>query len=494
MTGQPEVPQVPDAVDRPRIGVDEWVAEHEGRDERYQGRLGRLRRRFDRTPTFTRLGVFVLVFALIPFMGASDYVMRVGVDTLLFALLALGLNVVVGFAGLLDLGYIAFFGFGAYAYGLMSSDQVGVHWPAEITVPLVIVGSVLLGLLLGLPSRRLLGDYLAIVTLFFGQAFFTLVNNANQINFPWNDHPTDVTGGPNGLTDIDPMDFFGYKFTTLRQYFWLALGTVTVVLVLLHLVNDSRIGRAWRALREDPLAAETMSIPVNWLKLLAFMFGAATAGLTGTIFAAFQISIFPEDFYTPVLITIYAMVILGGAGSLAGAVLGAITINVALEVLRTPDHARYIFYLGILAGLVVLFRRPWWRLAIVLGGTVVFGFVVHAIVAATWPRGTAGSAPGGGWVDGALDHWLVLPRDPYYIGNVAFGILMACVLVLTLLKGWWRTIFVIPVLYLAAFVWENRLVVEGAGATRLFLLGAILVVLMHVRPQGLLGTSRVEIA
>jgi branched-chain amino acid transport system permease protein len=488
-----EVPQVPDAAERSRIGVDEWVAEHEGRDERYLGRLGALRRHFDRTPAFARLGAFLLVAAAIPFMGASDYVIRVGVNTLLFALLALGLNVVVGFAGLLDLGYIAFFGFGAYAYGLMSSDQFGIHWPAEVTIPLVMLGSVLLGLLLGLPSRRLLGDYLAIVTLFFGQAFFTLVNNANRITFPWNDQPTDLTGGPNGLTNIDPMEFFGYTFTTLHQYFWLALGTLAIVLVLLFFVNESRVGRAWRALREDPLAAETMSIPVNWLKLLAFMFGAATAGLTGTIFAAFQINIFPEDFYTPVLITIYAMVVLGGAGSLAGAVLGAITINVMLEVLRTPEHARYIFYVAILIGLVVLFR-PWWRLAIVLAGTVAFGFVLHAIVDATWPRGTAGASPGGGLVSRVIDQWVILPRDPYYIGNVAFGCLIAAVLVLTLVKGWWRTILVIPVLYLAAFVWENRLVQEGAGATRLILLGAILIVLMHVRPQGLLGTSRVEIA
>jgi branched-chain amino acid transport system permease protein len=487
-----ETPQVPDAGDRPRIGVDEWVSEHEGRDERYVGWQGHLRRRFDQVPPSARLAVFVVVFGTIPFMSVSDYVIRVGVNTLLFALLAVGLNVVVGYSGLLDLGYIAFYGFGAYAYALLSSGQFDIHWPGEATIPLVIVGSALLGLLLGLPSRRLLGDYLAIVTLFFGQAFFTLANNANRITFPWNDHPTNITGGPNGVPGVDQMDFFGYEFKSLRQYFWLSLGTLTVVLVLLHFVNESRIGRAWRALREDPLAAETMSIPVNWLKLLAFMFGAATAGLTGTIFAAFQINVFPDNFYTPVLITIYAMVILGGAGSLSGAVIGAITVNVILEVLRTPEHARYVFYLAILVGLLLLFR-PWWRLALVLGATIGGGFAVRAIADATWPRGTAGSS-GEGFVSRIIDHWVLLPRDPYYIGNVAFGALIISILVLTLLKGWWRTIFVIPVLYLAAFVWENRLVEEGAGPTRLILLGSILIVLMHVRPQGLLGTARVEIA
>jgi branched-chain amino acid transport system permease protein len=484
-----ETPQVPDG---PRIGVDDWVAEHEGRDERYAGWQGRLRRGFDRVPGSAKLSAFIFLAATVPFLGPSDYILRVGVNTLLFALLAVGLNVVVGYAGLLDLGYIAFYGFGAYAYALMSSPQFDIHWPGEATIPLVILGSVLLGLVLGLPSRRLLGDYLAIVTLFFGQAFFTIANNANRITFPWNDHPTNITGGPNGIPGVDQLDFFGYKFESLRQYFWLSLGTLAIVLVLLHLVNESRIGRAWRALREDPLAAEAMSIPVNWLKLLAFMFGAATAGLTGTIFAAFQINVFPDNFYTPVLITIYAMVILGGAGSLAGAVLGAISVNAILEVLRTPEHARYIFYLAILFGLLLLFR-PWWRLALVLGATIGLGFAVHAIVAATWPRGTAGPKPGG-FIGSVIDHWVLFPRDPYYIGNAAFGALIGCVLVLTLLKGWWRTIFVIPVLYLAAFVWENRLVQEGAGPTRLLLLGSILIVLMHVRPQGLLGTSRVEIA
>lgn len=493
MAETPETPQVPDEGDRPRIGVDDWVAEAEGRDERYQGWVGELRRQFDRIPISAHLAAFLLIAASIPFISSSGYVIRVGVITLLYALLAVGLNVVVGYAGLLDLGYIAFFGFGAYAYALMSSNQFHVHWPAEVTVPMVVVGSAMLGLLLGLPSWRLLGDYLAIITLFFGQAFYTLVNNANRITIPGQHKPTDFTGGPNGLTNIDQMKFFGYEFNSLRQYFWLSLGALAIVLVLLHFVNQSRTGRAWRALREDPLAAEVMSMPVKRLKLLAFIFGAATAGLSGSIFAAFQINVFPEDFYIPVLITIYAMVILGGAGSLAGAVLGAITINVVLEVLRTPEHARYIFYIAILLGLLVLFR-PWWKLSIVLGGVIGFGFALRAIVDATWPRGTAGVSPGGGFVARIIDHWVLLPRDPYYIGNAAFGALIGAVLVLTLLKGWWRTILVIPVLYLAAFVWENRLVAEGAGATRLILLGSMLVVVMHVRPQGLLGTARVEIA
>src|SRR6266540_5875501 len=123
MAETPETPQVPDAGDRPRIGVDEWVAEAEGRDERYRGRLGELRRRYDQIPVPGRFAAFLIVAATIPFMTSSDYIVRVGINTLLFALLALGLNVVVGYAGLLDLGYIAFYGFGAYMYGILSSNQ-----------------------------------------------------------------------------------------------------------------------------------------------------------------------------------------------------------------------------------------------------------------------------------------------------------------------------------------------------------------------------------
>src|SRR6266511_5309735 len=145
MAETPETPQVPDAGDRPRIGVDEWVAEAEGRDERYRGRLGELRRRYDQIPVPGRFAAFLIVAATVPFMTSSDYIVRVGINTLLFALLALGLNVVVGYAGLLDLGYIAFYGFGAYMYGILSSNQFHIHWPAEATVPLVIVGSARLG-------------------------------------------------------------------------------------------------------------------------------------------------------------------------------------------------------------------------------------------------------------------------------------------------------------------------------------------------------------
>jgi ABC-type branched-subunit amino acid transport system permease subunit len=415
---------------------------------------------------------------------------RYGIFTLLYALLGLGLNIVVGFAGLLDLGYVAFFGFGAYLYGILASNQFGNHWPAEAAIPVVAVATALLGLLVGLPSRRLLGDYLAIVTLFFLQAFVVFVNNAQRIHFPFFGY-VDLTGGPNGLDNIDPINLFGYRLISTKQYFYFLLGLFAVVVIVLYLLDQSRTGRAWRALREDPLAAELLSIPVNRLKLLAFAFGAGTAGVIGTVYGAVVTGAFPGDFDVPLLITVYAVVILGGVGSLSGVVMGALIVNGVPELLRTPDNARWLFYAAILVGLVAKLR-PWRRMVAVVVGLVGFGFAVHSLAHAVLPRLTAGRL-GGGLVARVIDHWVLVPSSPQRIADFGYGVLIASIVLLVQLRGVWRTVALVPVLYLAAFVWENRLIQEAAGATRLILLGALLVVLMNVRPQGLLGTTRVEI-
>ena len=489
---EPTPPQPPDATQEggPRIGVDEWVARS---NERITGRAGwtaPLGRAFDRVPPWAKLAIVVALTAAVPFLSDSEYVTRVAVNTVLFGLLALGLNVVVGYAGLLDLGYIAFYGFGAYAYAILSSGQFDIHWPTALSIPVVVVASALLGLLLGLPSRRLLGDYLAIVTLFFAQIFVVLTTNADRITLPWRDQPTDFTGGPNGIAGVDPMSFFGIQLDETRDYLWLSLIVFTVVIIGLHLLNESRTGRAWRALREDPLAAELMSMPVNRLKLLAFMFGAAVAGLTGTIFSAVQLGVFPQNFDLPLLITLYAMVILGGSGSLAGVVIGAVVITVSLELLRDPGNARLLFYGAIVVGLLA-FMRPWAKVAIVAAGTIAFGLVAFAVVDAVRPAWTSGSIDGG-IIGGALDGWVIHPENSIRLGNAGFVLLVACVIGLSQAKGRWRLALTIPTLYLAAFVWENRLVFEPS-VTRILLLGALLITLMNARPQGLLGTARVEI-
>jgi ABC-type branched-subunit amino acid transport system permease subunit len=489
------VPPGPGVVDQPRVGVDEWVANVDERREAQKGLTGLVRRGWERIPPAGRLVLLLGPFAVFPFVTNEGNLFRYGLITLIYALLAIGLNVVVGFAGLLDLGYVAFFGFGAYLYGIMASGHSGHHLQAEIAIPIAVVVAALVGLLLGLTSWRLLGDYLAIVTLFFLQAFVIFVNNANggpsDFAYPFVGR-VDLTGGANGLDQIDPLNFFGYHITTTKGYYFYTLISLALLMTMLYFVNKSRTGRAWRALREDPLAAEVMSMPVNRLKLLAFMFGAATAGFTGTIFGAVQSGAFPGDYDVGLLITIYAIVILGGLGSIGGVVIGALVVNGAPELLRSSSNARFLFYGVILLALLVAIR-PWYRLVVVLLGTVAFGAIVHAVVVAAWPRGTAGHVQGGGAFGRALDHWVLIPTHVDRIAGWAYFVLILAALVLTLVRGWWRTIALIPTLYLASFVWENKLIEQVSGATRLILLGALLVVIMNVRPAGIFGTSRVEI-
>ena len=216
------------------------------------------------------LALAVAVAATAPLWLGEGDLFNYGIFVLLYVLLGLGLNVVVGFAGLLDLGYVAFFGFGAYAYALLSSEHYGIHWPAIVAVPVVVVATSLLGLFLGVPSRRLLGDYLAIVTLFFGQAFVVFVNASNP-QVAGRASRVDRTGSPTST----PSASSGTSSRRARAVRMLLVAGV-VVLVGLHFLSESRTGRALRALREDPLAAEAMSIPVNRLKLFAFGVGAGS--------------------------------------------------------------------------------------------------------------------------------------------------------------------------------------------------------------------------
>ena len=507
----------------PAIGADEWVARSGERAERRGGLVGRAEALYERMPRSAVFAFFVVLAALVPLLTAQTdndiYFLRVGTVALVFSLLALGLNVAVGFAGLLDLGYIAYYGIGAYGYAFLSSDKFGIHWQAWLVLPLVVAVSALLGLLLALPSRRLVGDYLAIVTLFFGQIFYIVATQGYRVSLlglnkdlgldraNW-----DLTGGPNGIANVDRLGVFGLEASSERAYFYITLSAVVVVFAALTLANRSRTGRAWRALNDDALAAQAMSMPVNWLKLLAVGLGAAVAALAGTINAALLQGAFPDDYNTQVLIIIYAMVILGGAGSLSGAVLGAFVVSVLmLEGLRpqTPigdftGNGRWVYYAVIIIVLVAAIR-PWRRLAAIVGGIALFGVAVHAIVAVTTAHGTDGLLNTGpdtygdggplGWV---IRHWLALPGGTYEEGsrtwfNIALVGLIALVLCLTLVKGWVRDALIVPTVWLAGFVWETRLAQETSGPTRFLLLGALLIGLMIARPQGLLGKPRVEI-
>jgi branched-chain amino acid transport system permease protein len=481
----PDLPPGPDApVTTPAIGHDEWVARH--LDRRLPPRLGPIETRLRRVPWWAWLVLFTAAISLMPLFSSSGYVRRVGFDTLLYMLLALGLNVVVGWGGLLDLGYVAFYGFGAYAYALMDSAQFDVHVPTIVAIPAIVAAGAGVGLLLGLPSRRLSGDYLAIVTLFFLQLFQTLTTNGDQV------FGVNITGGANGILQVDPLSFFGHALPTQHQgifavsYYFVAIGFFVLVFVLLRFANHSRTGRAWRSQREDPLAAEVMGMPVNWLKLMSFACGAAVAALTGTLYASLAGSVFPLSFYFVLLITVYTMVILGGQGSQAGVVLGAIIVSILLELLRNPGQARAIFYLAIGAGLLIAFRLSV-RLAVVAVGTIAFGFAAHAIAKAIDPTWVSGSA--GGWTS----NWVIAPEHlASWVAPVTYVGMIAAALGLTLIRGWARTILLIPVLYLTAFVWENVMLAKPEP-TRYIVLGVILIALMILRPNGLLGERRVEV-
>jgi branched-chain amino acid transport system permease protein len=275
---------------------------------------------------------------------------RIMALALLYVLLALGLNIVVGYAGLLDLGFVAFYAVGAYMFALLASPHLsenfpgfqaifpnGLHTPIWVVVPLAAGLAAIAGVLLGTPVLKLRGDYLAIVTLGFGEIIRVFLNNL--------EHPVNITNGPRGLDRIDPMTLFGFSFgkavdigdfriPTVTLYYWLFLALVIVSVVICHRLELSRIGRAWMAIREDEIAAKAMGINTRNMKLLAFGMGATFGGVAGSMFAAFQGFVSPESFSLMESIMIVAMVVLGGIGHLPGVILGAVMLAALPEVLR----------------------------------------------------------------------------------------------------------------------------------------------------------------
>ncbi|MDP1649528.1 MAG: ABC transporter ATP-binding protein [Rubrivivax sp.] len=269
---------------------------------------------------------------------------------LLYVLLALGLNIVVGYAGLLDLGFVAFYAVGAYMYALLASPHLsenfewiaqmfpnGLHTPVWLAIPLAAGLAAIAGVLLGTPVLKLRGDYLAIVTLGFGEIIRVFLNNL--------EHPVNITNGPRGLDRIDSMNLFGFSFgrtleiggfslPSVTLYYYLFLLLVVVSVVICHRLETSRIGRAWMAIREDEIAAKAMGINTRNMKLLAFGMGATFGGVSGSMFAAFQGFVSPESFSLMESIMIVAMVVLGGIGHLPGVILGAVMLAALPEVLR----------------------------------------------------------------------------------------------------------------------------------------------------------------
>ncbi|MEY2632486.1 MAG: hypothetical protein RIR00_1140, partial [Pseudomonadota bacterium] len=282
-------------------------------------------------------GLALIAVALIalPFITglAGQAWVRILDYAILYSFLALGLNIVIGFAGLLDLGYIAFYAVGAYLYALLASPHFGLHLPFWSILPLGAALACFFGVLLGAPTLRLRGDYLAIVTLGFGEIIRIFLNNL------------DITNGAQGITLIDPIafgdfrlsgnsEFLGLTISGPQKYYFLLVALALLVIVINLRLHDSRIGRAWQAIREDEIAAKAIGINTRNIKLLAFAMGASFGGIAGGIFAAMQGFVSPESFSLIESVMILAMVVLGGMGHIPGVILGAVLLTVLPELLR----------------------------------------------------------------------------------------------------------------------------------------------------------------
>jgi branched-chain amino acid transport system permease protein len=473
------------------IGTDEWVARHGERLSSKTGLLGNLQNGFGKIPGTARWIVALLIAIAVPLETNNGYIMRVGVNLGLFIVLSYGLNIVVGYAGLLDLGYAAFYGFGAYGYALLSSEQLGHHWPTYITVPVVVVATALLGFLVSLPSRRLMGDYLAIVTLFFGQVFIQVVLSSDSITFPWSSNSVDITGGSNGIPGLDPFVLFGHKFLQAKDYYWLLLVIIVVLTITITRVNKTRIGRAWRSIREDSLAAQAMGISVNRLKFLAFVVGAALAGLAGTILSAVQGAVFINGFDLPLLTLVYAAVILGGSGSLPGAVMGATVMSLLPEILRVPSYSEILFFVALIL-VIGAMRRSVKHFCLTLAGIAFSGLIAHALFAVLSIKGLARKDWATGALGRILGHWLFVPDNRVLWGNTAFVLLIALIAYMTQAAPRVKQVLLPIVAFLGIFLWEVRLIQEPS-VTRQLIIGSMLIVLMVTRPQGFLGKARVEV-
>lgn len=297
-------------------------------------------------PGFGWKTLLLAVLISVPFMDTNEYHLDVMVNAGIFAVLAMGLNIITGYCGLLNLGYAAFFAAGAYAYALLN---VWWGWPFWVCLPMSIAAAGILGLVLGAAVLRLRGDYLAIVTLGFGEIVRITLNNLDSI-----------TGGPNGLNKIahpslwTPAGFYDFGITS-KPYYYLILLAVMLIMWIAGRLEHSRLGRAWIAIKEDEVAAACMGIPAGKMKLLAFCVAACIAGLAGWLFAGKQGFVSPDsfDFITSVMIA--AMLVLGGMGSIWGAILGAAVLTIVPEILQPLQQYRILLF-GAVMVIMMIFR------------------------------------------------------------------------------------------------------------------------------------------
>lgn len=309
-----------------------------------------------------QIAAIALPVSLIPLVDQNAYHLDVMTNVGIYAMLAMGLSVAVGFTGLLNLGYAAFFGIGAYSYALLNLHFHVPFWPGLFLAGLI---AMVFGLLIGIPSIRVRGDYLAITTLGFGEITRIAFNNLDQI-----------TGGPNGLLGIERpklwLPFIQEGSLVIKTwsfsvnstpYFFLVLILVALIACVLFRMSDSKIGRALVAIREDELAASCMGVPVLRTKLVAFGLSSFIAGMAGAVFASKQTIVTPDSFDFVLSVLILAMVVLGGMGHIGGAVLGAVILGILPELLRGFAAYRMLIF-GLVMILMMVFRPQG-----LLGGT-----------------------------------------------------------------------------------------------------------------------------
>lgn len=287
----------------------------------------------------TTRGRTALAFAaaiVLPFIGHNGAFTNFLADAGAFVLLALGLNVVVGFAGLLDLGYAAFFAIGSYAFAMLASPQFGIHIPFWLLLFVASGIAAVFGILLGAPTLRLRGDYLAIVTLGFGEIVPQTFLNLSQ----W-------TGGPNGIGSLDQPTIGSYSFGfDALPYYFMVLALIAFAVWIASNLRNSRLGRAWMAIREDELAAAHMGINTTTTKLAAFAMGASFSGLAGCAFAAKLQLVSPDQFGFNVSVYILAMLVLGGMGNIPGVIVGSLILS-ALDRLILPQGTNFLHGIGL---------------------------------------------------------------------------------------------------------------------------------------------------
>jgi len=298
---------------------------------------------------FIRRSCVVFAFALIAAVfisipGMPTYYVRVADSILLYVILAAGLNLVVGYAGLLDLGFIAFYAVGAYAYAFLASGQFGIHLPFIQVLFIGTVAGAVAGILLGFPVLKLRGDYLAIVTLGFGEIIRIILNNTDKL-----------TNGPQGIAGLDRASLFGLPLTHPVHFYWLLLFLAIVVCTVSWWMERSILGKAWRALREDQDAVRGLGISPTKLKLLAFAISASIGGMGGVIFGSFQRFVSPESFGFQESLLVLLIIIIGGVGNIIGVIVGATLLIALPEILNFAEQYRLLGY-GMVLVLVIILK------------------------------------------------------------------------------------------------------------------------------------------